>query len=106
MLMKVCKTLWVMAAIAILLATLNFYDGKELSDVWVFLTWLMLILSFPTGTLVSLAHFLIGDLFATTIKTSYLSLGVEWVVYFTLGYVQWFVLLPWLWRKWKSRRVS
>lgn len=22
------------------------------------------------------------------------------------GYLQWFVLLPWLWRKWKARRAG
>ena len=38
MLVKVVKVFWVGAAVAVLLATLRFYDGEKLSDVWVFLT--------------------------------------------------------------------
>ncbi len=61
------------------------YDGKELSEVWVVLTWFMLILSFPAGTVISLVHLAIGEVFATTVKTSYLSLGAEWSAYFVFG---------------------
>ena len=104
MVMKVIKAFWVGAAFAVLLATLHFYDGKELSDVWVFLTWFMLILSFPAGALVSLAHFVIGEVFTTTVMTSYLSLGLEWAVYFALGYLQWFRLVPYLVSRLRSRR--
>ena len=93
---KVIQALWVGAAVSVLLATLYSYDGKDLSDVWVFLTWLMLILSFPAGAVISLVHFAIGEVFATTIKTSYLSLGFEWASYFVLGYLQWFRLVPYL----------
>ena len=96
MLVKVVKVFWVGAAVAVLLATLRFYDGEKLSDVWVFLTWLMLILSFPAGALVSLAHFIIGEEFTTTVKTSYFSLSLEWATYFALGYLQWFKLVPYL----------
>lgn len=96
MLIRLAKALWVGLAGAVLIATLYFYDGKDLSDVWVFLTWLMLILSFPAGTLISFAHFAIGEVFDTTVKTSYLSLVLEWTAYFVLGYLQWFKVVPYL----------
>lgn len=96
MLIKLIKALWVGAAVSVLLATMYFYDGRDLSDIWVFLTWLMLILSFPAGAVISLFHFVIGEVFAITVETSYLSLGFEWAAYFVLGYLQWFKFVPYL----------
>ena len=67
----------------------------------------MLVLTFPAGY--------IGNLFAAGIDTSITTLGVElsksqnvflqWFFMTLAGYVQWFVLLPWLWRKWKTRQT-
>jgi hypothetical protein len=54
----------------------------------------MLILSFPAALVVSLVHLLFGEVFSITIKTSYISLVLEWIGYFVLGYLQWFKLVP------------
>lgn len=106
MIANTVRVLWIGFSLFVLVATISYYDGKPFSDIWIFLTWLMLILSFPAGLAVSAAHYALGFAFSITIETSYLSLALEWLVYFVLGYLQWFVLLPWLWRKWKARRVS
>ena len=106
MVANVVRALWIAASLFVLVVTIYFYDGKPLSDIWIFLTWLMLILSFPAGLVVSVAHYALGSTFSITVETSYLSLALEWLVYFVLGYLQWFVLLPWLWRKWKARRAN
>ncbi len=105
MVMKIIKSLWVVATLIVLFVTLYAFDGQSFSDIWVFLTWGMLILSFPLSLVVSLVHYILGDWFSITIQTSYLSLGIEWTIYFVLGYVQWFVSLPQLWSKWKARKV-
>jgi hypothetical protein len=96
MVMKIIKVLWTGVSIFVLAVTLYAYDGKPLSDIWVFLTWLMLILSFPAGLVVSAVHYALGAGFSITVQTSYLSLALEWVAYFVLGYLQWFKLLPYL----------
>ncbi len=96
MIMKITKVLWIGATLFVLLVTLYSYDGKPLSDIWIFLTWFMLILSFPAGLVVSAIHYALGAGFSITIETSYLSLAVEWIVYFVLGYIQWFKMLPYL----------
>lgn len=101
--MKIIKALWIGATIFVLSITLYGFDGKPFSDIWIISTWLMLILSLPAGLIVSFMHMILGKLFAITVETSYFSLTTEWLIYFILGYVQWFVLLPWLWRKWKAR---
>ncbi|MGH8769052.1 MAG: hypothetical protein ACREVT_12855 [Burkholderiales bacterium] len=103
MFFKITKAIWITLAVIVLFVTLYAFDGKTNSDIWIFLTWSMLILSFPASLIVSLVHMALGVGFSITIKTSYLSLAIEWTAYFILGYWQWFVLLPWLWRKWKTR---
>ena len=102
--MKVIKVLWFVAALCVLLVTLYAFDGKPNSDIWIFLTWMMLILSFPASLAVSLAHMLIGTYFSVTIEASYVSLALEWSAYFALGYIQWFMFLPYLIRKISSIR--
>ena len=99
------ESLWVVAAILVLFVTMHSYDGQPFSDIWIFLTWFMLILSFPAGLVVSLVHFTLGVALSITIETSNLSLILEWGAYFLLGYFQWFKLVPWSWRKWNARRV-
>lgn len=88
------KIIWFIVAVLVLFVTLYSYDGKTNSDIWIFLTWSMLILSFPASLLVSLTHMLLGEFFSITVTTSYLSLTIEWGAYFILGYVQWFILIP------------
>jgi hypothetical protein len=56
----------------------------------------MLILSFPAALVVSLVHLLLGVVFSITINTSYISLALEWIGYFVLGYLQWFKFVPYL----------
>lgn len=96
MIMKIIKALWIGATFFVLFVTLYAYDGKSFSDIWVFLTWLMLILSCPAGLFVSAVHYALGVGFSITLKTSYLSLTLEWAAYFVLGYLQWFKLVPYL----------
>lgn len=98
---RIAKAAWIAIVLVVLLITLYAFDGKPHSDIWVVLTWSMLVLSFPASLLVSLARMVLS--MAT--ETSYLSLTLEWAAYFILGYWQWFVLLPWLWRKWKTRQI-
>lgn len=94
MIMIIIKALWIGATVLVLAFTLYAFDGKSNSDIWIFLTWLMLILSFPVALVVSLVHMVLGVVFSITIKTSYLSLALEWAGYFVLGYLQWFKLVP------------
>jgi hypothetical protein len=94
--MKAAKVLWIGISLFVLIVTLYAFDDKPYSDIWIFLTWLMLILSFPAGLIVSLVHWALGMGLSITIKTTYFSLALEWAAYFILGYLQWFKLVPWL----------
>jgi hypothetical protein len=100
----IARAAWIGIAAVVLLVALGL-DGRAQSDTWIFLTWAMLVLTFPAGLGVSLGHLAAGVDLSMTIGNSYFALVVEWLVYFGLGYLQWFVLLPWLWGKWKARRA-
>lgn len=90
MIMKIGKVLWVVATLCVLFVTLYAFDGDPNSDIWIFLTWLMLIFSFPAGLLASLLYSVLG------VNFSYLSLALMWGGYFIIGYLQWFKLVPYL----------
>lgn len=96
MLIKIAKALWIGAAVFLLFVTLYGFDGKPNSDIGIILAWYGLFLSFPAGLLVSLMHAVLYDGFSITVETSYLSLVLDWLGFFVLGYLQWFKLLPYL----------
>ena len=40
------------------------------------------------------------------IGSNYVGFIVMWFSFFAMGYLQWFLLLPWLWRRWKIRHAQ
>lgn len=105
------KVSWLALASGVLVFTLYLYDGTPATrDAELVLLYGMLALSFPASQVVALVLGAVGYLAEAlggglSIPTNYLTLVVEWLVFLGVGYAQWFVLLPWLWRKWKSRQA-
>lgn len=104
------KISWCLLAVVVLAITLAGYDGQPNSDIEQLLIGGMLVLSFPMGFVVaglfSIAYAGLGSCCATTVTVSHASLLVEWLAFAVAGYIQWFVVLPWLRRKWQSRRAA
>ena len=103
------KLAWVLIAFAALVASLILFDGRPNSDADILLGYAMLALSFPMGMLMAatlsvLARMLV-EAGGYVFTTSYLALIVEWLVFFIVGYLQWFVLVPRVWRWWETRRA-
>lgn len=107
---RIVKAAWIAIAVVALLITLYGFDGKPNSDIGVFLAWSTLVLAFPSSLLISLIFMgisIAAEKFnAGEIAMNYLALSVTWACFIAVGYWQWFVLLPWLWRKWKVRRSA
>lgn len=103
--MKIIQSLWIGIATLILIITLYAFDGTSNNDIGIFFSWYMLAVSFPSGLLVPLVHVTLYDGLAILVEASYFSFFLDWIGFFVLGYMQWFVLLPWLWRRWKARRA-
>ena len=104
MIMKIIKALWIGATIFILAVTLYAFDGKPNSDIGIFSAWSMLVLSFPSSLFVSLVHIALYDGLSITIETSYPSLALDWLGGFALGYIQWFILFPYLLAKLRGQK--
>jgi len=107
---KAARAIWTIVALIVLLVTLYGFDGKPSSDIGVLLAWSTLALAFPVSLLVALILAGISiaseQVFSAVIPTSYWWIAISWLCFFVAGYWQWFVLLPWLWRKWKARRSA
>lgn len=106
------KVFWLLLSTGILLFTLHLYDGMPATrDAELILMYGMLVLSFPASQVVLLILGAIGSLAEVwgggfSIPTNHLTLVVDWLFFLGVGYLQWFMLLPWLWRKWKKWRES
>ena len=97
--MKFFRIFWIVLIGVILLITLYGFDGRPNSDIGVVLAWTGLFLSFPSGLLVPLTHVILYEIFSVGLATSYVSLTFDWAGFAVLGYMQWFVFLPWLVKK-------
>jgi hypothetical protein len=103
------KAIWLLLATSVYFLTLSLYDGTATtSDSELILVYGMIVLSFPTSLLILLTVGLFGLLAVAagaefSIPTNYLVLTIEWIIFLGCGYMQWFVLLPRAWRRWKTR---
>lgn len=108
---KSLKVLWTLCAVAVLAVTLAHYEPGSASDIGIFLVSGMLFLAFPASLLVAglvtllvLLQEKMGIPFLDVVASNYVGLSIMWGAFFVVGYLQWFVLLPWLWWKWKAYR--
>ena len=111
MLTSVLKIVWILCSVTVLAVTISRYSPGPASDIGIFLVYGMLFLAFPVSIPVAGLLALIALLQARLevplldiIGSNYVGFLVMWLAFFVAGYVQWFVLLPCLWRKWKTRR--
>ena len=95
---RLVKIVWIALCIVVLVVTLAKFDHRPDSDIADFLVWGMLVLSVPSGILVILLYaglaYVLHNTFAITVSTTYLTLSVIWLLFFIVGYAQWFYLLP------------
>jgi hypothetical protein len=106
---KVLKVVWILCSVAVLVVTLVRYAPGPASDIGVFLVYGMLFLAFPISLLVAGLFALMALLqeqlkvpLLDLIGSNYVGFFVMWLAFFVAGYLQWFVLLPRLWRRWKG----
>jgi hypothetical protein len=103
---KIVKAAWVFINIAVIIFVSSLFiwggvDGR--GDSGIVLAYSMLTLSFPIG---NLAAFIISALlYLINFGESglYISYLMDWGVFFVLGYLQWFKLVPWIIGKVRAR---
>ena len=89
---------WIAVSVTVLLVALYLFNGQPNSDIDVFLIWSMLVLSFPSSVVCAFIFtggaYVLYQTTEMTVATTYLSILFIWAVFFSVGYWQWFVLIP------------
>jgi hypothetical protein len=109
---KALKIVWILCSLAVLVVTLAHYAPGQSSDIDIFFMYGMIYLAFPASLFVAGLFSLLvfiqeqsGVPLFDMDSLNYVYFSVIWLLFFVTGYAQWFMLLPWLWRKWKARRA-
>lgn len=91
---RVIVGLWIIACVFVLLRTLLFLNGPSHAlDDAVEVEWvLMSILSYPSSTI---PYWLAWPSYPHSVALTIICL---WILYFVIGYIQWFVVVPWVTR--------
>ena len=100
----VMQSTWIVLSFYVLFMGLYPFGGKN-TDVYVFLLYAMLLLTFPIGYLSWFIFLHISDLVnllwdGVTFTGPYFL--IVWLVFFLPGFWQWFILVPYVSRKIKK----
>lgn len=99
---SIVKVLWLIACVVVLAVSCYVTDASPTNDADEFMAWMMILLSAPAGLLVPWivggAAYLLYSALSIVIAPAgfwyYVSLVVVWASFVTLGYLQWFKLVP------------
>lgn len=101
--------LWLVVVVSIFVWTMVSYNSQVVpelkNEILLRHGLLMLVLTLPSGWV---ATALVGSI-VSLIGIDLVGIADALLVsltYAVVGYLQWFMLLPWLWRKWKGRRAG
>lgn len=100
------RPVWLVVSLAALFAAMIFAsrpDPDAIKGADTILAYVMLILSFPFALIVPFILMVIAP-FLSGGGGNLIGLCGMWVFFVIAGYLQWFVLLPWLLSKWAARR--
>ena len=102
------KAIWLSLTCVVLGVTLFYFDKAANPDISQFLFYAMLVLSFPSslvvGVLLSYATIALHSAFGIEIESSYLSITLLWAALGIVGYLQWFVLVPFITERIRRRK--
>jgi hypothetical protein len=103
--MKLLKFMWLSTSAGVLLITLYLFDPSTAQDADLIITYGMLGLAFPSSVIVAGAIALLAN--ATPLVDAYygrFAIVVIWMLFVAVGYVQWFIALPWAVRKLRRQK--
>src|SRR5437588_7910319 len=97
------KLAWIASVTLLLLISLVIFTPSPDSEVTGTLVFCMFILSFPLGWLSYAATTMVADYFGP-IYHSRLLVAAIWALFAIIGYVQWFVIVPAIFRRLRRLR--
>jgi len=105
----VAKTLWITVSVIVLAVTIFDSAAPGNRDNDIVMIWLMLLLSFPSAYAAALAMYEMSRLSHGTLPGAlghYPAFLANWLAFFIVGYLQWFVLVPALVRRYVTPRFN
>ena len=90
---------WLFACSAVLWFVVRTWAPGPNSDAGVIFAWSMLALTFPSGILVAGAYALLSGADAINTMNPVYGFSVIWSAFVLVGYIQWFKILPTIWRR-------
>jgi hypothetical protein len=106
---RVFCVLWLAACAALLVYAFSQRNVHE-PDIGITFTLTMITLTFPIGyVLAALAGYIFLFLYKSlgiVNPGSFWADAIAWIVFVVVGYFQWFVFIPWLYRKAKQHRTQ
>lgn len=96
---RVIKYIWIFVTIFVLSVSLYVSCGDSSSDISGLFVVYMHVLTFPIGIIVQFFQVILYLIGLGDISNAYVSFTLQWFLFFSLGYLQWFVLVPLLYKK-------
>lgn len=110
LLRSVLRWSWVATSIVALVFAMIVFDRGENRDIDIVLAWVMMTLSFPASVICAMLYgalfFMLESVFAIQVGSGRGEMVATWVGLFAAGFVQWFYLVPYLWRKCQRLRLT
>jgi len=102
------KLIWIMVSLIVIFGAAiyssvnpNAYEGSSFILVYIFL-----VLAFPISLLAPVIFYVCYLLFPNFSNFDISFLLFMWFCYFIAGYVQWFIFLPWFFRKLRAKKEA
>ncbi len=103
-LVRAIALLWLAPCIGLLVFA---YIQRDIHDMPVAFTWLLIMWTFPAGLVVAVPAALMASAFASLFAGAqynpFLESVVSWLLMVPAAYAQWFVLVPALARRWRHK---
>ena len=96
---------WMLLCFAVLVFA---YVQRSIHDTDIAFGYIMLFLTFPSGYVLAVIFgflfYALYEAWGTVVAGGFFTNFVAWLMLVTVGYLQWFTLIPWCYRKVKSLR--
>ena len=101
---------WIVVCVLALIACVPTYNATTNRDNDILLYLVMIALAFPSSYLVVFLYSGLLMLHVPPLPLGRVEMSVFWVGFFGVGYVQWFVVMPWITRVvrrvWRTRQKN
>lgn len=97
---RILLVLWFAACIAVLIFA---FIQRNIHDTDIAVAWFMIFLTFPIGyglaALLGFVFMLLYEAMGLVVPGGFVFNSLSWLLFVAGGYFQWFVLVPWAYRK-------